>query len=181
MVSKNLTIDAFHTWVNTELLPSLIGLQSVHRILRSTAHTWLGKLGFKYKTAKKGVCVDHHGHSNVIKFRNDVFLPNMAEVEQCSFHYVGVVKGSAEMDVSSEHVHSFRWTASNGIGPEELDHTKLGPFGGPINPSLMLPCGRPVMLVVQDETLVCQNDCRKSYWRTDEMHLLLPKKLMAEA
>ena len=42
---QNLTVDAFHIWVNTELLPSLAGSQSVHDISRSTAHAWLRKLG----------------------------------------------------------------------------------------------------------------------------------------
>ena len=98
----------------------------------------------------------------------------MAEVEWRSFHYIGVVKGGVGMDnVAYEHANSFHWTASNGIGTEELDRTKLGPFGGSINPSLMLPCERPVMLVVQDETVGRQYDCHKPYWGTDEMRLLL--------
>ena len=77
---KPMTVDDFHGWVNAHLLPNTLGIDT--RIGRTTAHAWLRVLGFKHKTAKKGVFVDGHDRPDVVEFRNDKFLPKMAEIER---------------------------------------------------------------------------------------------------
>lgn len=175
---KNMSLDDFHQWVNTDLLPKTTGAANM-RIGRSTAHTWLHQLGFRYKKAKKGIYVDGHDREDVVDFRNNVFLPNMAEVERRSAHYVGVATPGDDdgteqgITVSFEHVDGFLWGDVDGA--KELDRSLLGQFGGQLNPSVMLPCERPIILAVQDETVVRQYDCHKSYWGTEDMRMLVRK------
>ena len=49
-------------------------------VSRRTAQRWLGKLGWCYDRDKKGY-FDGHEREDVVKYRNDVFLPRMAELE----------------------------------------------------------------------------------------------------
>lgn len=37
---------------------------------------------------KNGVYMDGHEHEDVIKFRNEVFLPKMKELERCMAQYI---------------------------------------------------------------------------------------------
>ena len=83
----NMTIDDFHRWINDTLLKESAPGMTVSR---STAQRWLYKLGFQHKVAKKGVYIDGHDRPDVIDYRNNVFLPQMAEVEQRSYHYLTV-------------------------------------------------------------------------------------------
>ena len=167
-VGKPLTVDDFHSWVNTHFIPKSLGIEC--HIGRTTAHTWLHALGFKYKTAKKGVFVDGHDRPDVVEFRNHSFLPKMAEVERRSFRFVPI-RDEDTGAVRYEHVDGFKWGEEAG----ELDRSVLGSFGGCLNPGTMSMCERPVMLVVQDETIVRQYDCHKSYWGTDDMNILVKK------
>ena len=72
------------------------------------------------------------------------------------------------------HVDGVLW---EGERPEQpcLDRTSLGRFGGHLILSNMRLCERPVMLVVQDETIVRQFDCNKCFWGSEGMRMLLRK------
>ena len=115
-VGKPLTVDDFHSWVNTHFIPKSLGIEC--HIGRTTAHTWLHALGFKYKTAKKGVFVDGHDRPDVVEFRNHSFLPKMAEVERRSFRFVPI-RDEDTGAVRYEHVDGFKWGEEAG---------ELGPF-----------------------------------------------------
>ncbi|KAF8321916.1 uncharacterized protein EI90DRAFT_2811353, partial [Cantharellus anzutake] len=44
---------------------------------------WLIKLGYQISLLKKGVYMDGHEQDDVVKYRNEVFLPGMKELEPC--------------------------------------------------------------------------------------------------
>ena len=77
-------------------------------ISSTTAHTWLHALGFKHKTAKRGVFVDIHDKADVVEFRNHTFLPKMAQVERRSFRFV-IVRDEDTEAVHYKPVNGFRW------------------------------------------------------------------------
>ena len=104
-----------------------------------------------------------HDRPGVVEFRSHTFLPKMAEVERRSFRFVPV-RDEDTGAVHYKHVDGFRWGEEAG----ELDRTVLGSFGGCLNPGTMSMCERPVILGVQEETIVRQYDCHKSYWETEE-------------
>ena len=103
----------------------------------------------------------------------------MAEVERRSFHYFCEAEATARKKERSVRVHNVDDVLWEGGRPEQpcLDRTSLGQFGGRghLNPSNMCPCERPVMLVVQDETIVRQYDCKKCFWGSEDMRMLLRK------
>ena len=73
--------------------------------------------------------------------------------------------------IEYKHVDTFKW----GEKEDELDRSSLGRFGGGIDPTRLLVGERPVILVVQDETVVRQYDCHKTYWGTEDMRILVKK------
>ena len=63
-----------------EILPSLgIGKDALSEW---TARRWLVKLGWRRTRLKKGVYMDGHERDDVVKYRNEKFLPLMAEYER---------------------------------------------------------------------------------------------------
>jgi len=46
-------------------------------ISERTARNWLNRLGFEYKDVRKGVYVDRHEREAVVRYRQEVFLPEM--------------------------------------------------------------------------------------------------------
>ncbi len=54
-----------------------------------TARRWLIKLGWRSRAVKKGVYMDGHEQDDVVKYRNDVFLPSMACFEKRMTCYEG--------------------------------------------------------------------------------------------
>jgi hypothetical protein len=65
--------------INTEILPRLLVLAG-KGILRATTYNWLQRLGFYKSESKKGVYVDGHEREDVIRYRQEVFLPKMEEL-----------------------------------------------------------------------------------------------------
>jgi hypothetical protein len=74
--------------VNTEILPDL-GITPKRPIGTRTARRWLIKLGWRYTQVKKGVYMDGHERADVVKYRQEVFLPLMAQFETRMAHYEG--------------------------------------------------------------------------------------------
>ena len=63
-----------------EILPCLgINKTAAER----TAWRWLINLGWRQTRLKKGVYMDGHERSDVIKYQNNIFLPLMAKYEKC--------------------------------------------------------------------------------------------------
>lgn len=75
--------------VNKTILPSA-GIQNTKSISLRTARRWLIKLGWTYSQVKKGVYVDGHEREDVVQYRNNVFLPKMAEYQHRMAKYVEV-------------------------------------------------------------------------------------------
>jgi hypothetical protein len=72
--------------VNQEILPRLLSI--IERpIARSTAYLWLPRLGFYRHETKKGLYVDGHERSDVIQYRQEVFLPLMKELLSYTVQY----------------------------------------------------------------------------------------------
>ena len=69
-----------------EILPSLgIGKDAVSE---RTARRWLVKLGWRRTRLKKGIYMDGHERNDVVKYRNEKFLPLMAEYERQMVRWV---------------------------------------------------------------------------------------------
>ena len=53
-------------------------------ISRATTYRWLG---FYASESKKGVYIDGHEREDVVRYRQDVFLPKMKELDLYCTHY----------------------------------------------------------------------------------------------
>ncbi|TFK79205.1 hypothetical protein K466DRAFT_579249 [Polyporus arcularius HHB13444] len=83
------TPQKFQHALNTTILPSLnIGLR--RPLCERTACRWLVKLDWHRTLLWKGVYMDGHERPDVTKYRQEVFLPRMAEYECCMDQYEGV-------------------------------------------------------------------------------------------
>ena len=54
-----------------------------------TVQHWLIKLGWQCTLVKKGVYMDGHKREDIIRYRNEVFLPAMADYEAWMATYDG--------------------------------------------------------------------------------------------
>ena len=76
------TPKQFHKALNDDILP-LLGLAVKGGLSERTARRWLLALGWRCTRVKKGVYMDGHERPDVVKYRDDVFLPLMASYERC--------------------------------------------------------------------------------------------------
>ena len=76
-----------------EILPCL-GLSK--SVSERTAQRWLIKLGWRQTRLKKGVYMDGHERSDVVKYRNETFLPLMAKYEEYMVKWVENGRGDFE-------------------------------------------------------------------------------------
>ncbi|KAJ6507587.1 hypothetical protein DFH09DRAFT_1101123 [Mycena vulgaris] len=77
----------FRATLNDEILPAT-GVHPKSPLSERTARRWLIKLGFRRTVDRKGVYVDEHERPDVVKYRNEVFLPQMAEYERQMTQYI---------------------------------------------------------------------------------------------
>ena len=68
----------FKQGLNDIILPSL-GIFPSKPLCERTARHWLVKLGWQCTTIKEGVYLDGHECPDVVKYRQDKFLPQMLE------------------------------------------------------------------------------------------------------
>jgi len=78
----------FQEALNVEILPSL-SIELKRPLCERTARRWLLKLGWRLTMLKKGVYMDGHEREDVVKYRNEVFLPAMARFEERMTHFEG--------------------------------------------------------------------------------------------
>jgi hypothetical protein len=71
----------FHHALNDDILPTL-GFTVRNGLSERTARRWLLSLGWRRTRVKKGVYMDGHERPDVVAYRNDKFLPLMAELER---------------------------------------------------------------------------------------------------
>jgi hypothetical protein len=76
----------FKQGLNDIILPSL-GIFPSKPLCERTARRWLVKLGWQRTTIKKGVYLDGHERPDVVKYRQDEFLPQMLEYDRRMAHY----------------------------------------------------------------------------------------------
>jgi hypothetical protein len=76
----------FKHGLNSIILPSLRIFPS-KPLCERTARRWLVKLGWQRTTIKKGVYLDGHKRPDVVKYRQEDFLPQMLEYERRMAHY----------------------------------------------------------------------------------------------
>jgi hypothetical protein len=53
-----------------------------NRIRARTGRRWLKRLGLRYGNVTKGVYVDGHERSDVVTYRNEVFIPRWKESQR---------------------------------------------------------------------------------------------------
>ncbi|EDR06554.1 uncharacterized protein LACBIDRAFT_300092 [Laccaria bicolor S238N-H82] len=76
----------FQKGLNESILPSL-GIYPNKPLCERTARRWLVKLGWHRTRIKKGVYVDGHERADVVSYRQNIFLPKMAEFESRMARY----------------------------------------------------------------------------------------------
>lgn len=81
------TPHKFHHALLHKILPTL-GLSLNKPPCERTARRWLIKLGWVRTVVRKGVYMDGHERADVVKYRDEVFLPQMAKYEQKMAHYI---------------------------------------------------------------------------------------------
>jgi hypothetical protein len=82
------TPKKFQIALNTTILANL-GITTQHPLCIRTARRWLIKLGWRHTLIKKGVYMDGHERADVVKYRQEVFLPLMAKYEARMVHFEG--------------------------------------------------------------------------------------------
>ena len=80
------TPNNFHEAINSVILPRLM-ISTSRGISRATTYRWLRRLGFYKSESKKGVYIDGHEREDVVRYRQDVFLPKMKELDSYCTHY----------------------------------------------------------------------------------------------
>lgn len=97
--SGEVTPTRFQNELNEKIFPSLcINLDK--SISNRTARRWLIKLGWRRTRLKKGVYMDGHERPDVVKYRQDVFLPAMAQYERLMVHFIGPNLERVEPDLA---------------------------------------------------------------------------------
>ena len=66
--------------MNASILPGL-GFVVKNPLSERTAQRWLIKLGWRRTVVRKGVYMDGHEREDVVKYRQEVFLPVMKKFE----------------------------------------------------------------------------------------------------
>lgn len=84
----SITPAKFCNGLNTEILPGL-GISLKSPFCTKTALRWLVKLGWVKTTLKKGVYMDGHERKDVVKYRQLVYLPKIAEYQNRMAKYEG--------------------------------------------------------------------------------------------
>ena len=85
----------FQQALNQEILPTL-SIVLKQSLCERTARRWILRLGWCLKTLKKGVYMDGHEREDVVKYRNEVFLPAMAKFEERMTKFEGPELGKVE-------------------------------------------------------------------------------------
>jgi len=81
MPTGEVTPKEFHRTLNEWILPSL-GFALKNGLSERTARQWLVLLGWRHTRVKKGVYMDSHERPDIVKYRNNIFLPLMASFER---------------------------------------------------------------------------------------------------
>jgi hypothetical protein len=74
--------------LNSTIFPEL-NIRPKKPFSECTARRWLIKLGWRRTVVRKGVYMDGHEREDVIKYRNEVFLPAMARFEARMVRFEG--------------------------------------------------------------------------------------------
>jgi hypothetical protein len=81
VLTGKVTPQKFHHTLTKQILPTL-RFTIKDRLSERMARRWLLTLGWRRMRVKKGVYMDGHERPDVIKYRNNVFLPLMASFER---------------------------------------------------------------------------------------------------
>ena len=81
-----ITPNNFRIAINIEILPRLL-ISCGKGISCACTYRWLSRLGFYKSEVKKGVYVDGHEREDVIAYRQEVFLPEMAKLDLYTRQY----------------------------------------------------------------------------------------------
>lgn len=79
---------SFQAALNSTILPAL-GIITKRPLCERTARRYLVTLGWRLTTLRKGVYMDGHERPDVVKYRQEEFLPQMAKFEAQMAHYEG--------------------------------------------------------------------------------------------
>ena len=83
----DVTPRRFQDALNNQILPAL-NIELKKPLCERTARRWLIKLGWRMTRIRKGVYLDGHEREDVVKYRNEEFLPRMKQYEARMTRYV---------------------------------------------------------------------------------------------
>ncbi|KAF9503439.1 hypothetical protein BS47DRAFT_1374479 [Hydnum rufescens UP504] len=88
---KRLVLSLHLDFVMPSMPPSSLISVLLSRIHYQTVRPsrWMFKLGFRQTTLRKGVYMDGHECEDVVRYRNEIFLPAIAKFESCMTRYEG--------------------------------------------------------------------------------------------
>ena len=75
------TPSCFCHMLNKHIL-LLLGYTLKNELSERTARWWLARLGWRNQLLRKGVYIDGHERPDVVEYRNQTFLPSMAEYQK---------------------------------------------------------------------------------------------------
>jgi hypothetical protein len=84
----SITPRALQHGLESTIFPEL-GIVPKQPISERTARRWLIKLGWRRTVIRKGVYMDGHEREDVIKYREEVYLPAMLKFEERMVHFEG--------------------------------------------------------------------------------------------
>jgi hypothetical protein len=76
----------FRIAINKEILPRLM-ISYGASLGQTSTYNWLLRLGFYKSEVKKGVYLDRHEREDIVAYRQEVFLPLMAELDSYTRQY----------------------------------------------------------------------------------------------
>lgn len=84
----SVTPAIFQRALNNDILPSR-NVVLKRPLSNRTARRWLVKLGYRRVELKKGTYVDGHEREDVVKYRDEEFLPRLVPLEARMTQYIG--------------------------------------------------------------------------------------------
>ena len=92
-------------YIELELFPQ-IQVKASRGVSLCTTHRWLHREGFKYTEHKKSLYFDGHERPDVVEYRQNVFLPIMAQHQRRMVEYV---VGDVEKEVLMKPLNFVEW------------------------------------------------------------------------
>lgn len=189
----NMTVADFQEHLNTNLLLPYVDEYNLQLpISIETARNYLHGIGVKYNKSQKGLYFDHHQREDVVKYRDEVFIPEFnSHLKQMYYWYsltlqdaiaISQRDGSDIKPADLLHAEEIdmlyggdgeirpmvQWRIDYFCDAFREKHESEYPMvnGRRMHAMRHVDCGdeKPVIMVDQDECIYKSGDVQKNYW-----------------